>query len=81
MNASELAQVLFTTTLQASDHPTEERVRAAVGERLRTAGPDACAAQIAQEAGDHPEVYVERMRWALNTVNRAYAPRRHLVAA
>jgi hypothetical protein len=81
MNASELAQVLFTTTLQASEHPTDERVRAAIGERLRTTGPSACAAHVAQEAGDHPEAYAERMRWALTTVNRACAPQRQLVAA
>jgi hypothetical protein len=81
MNASDLAQVLFTTTLQASEHPTDERVRAAIGERLRTIGPDACAAHVAQEAGDHPETYRERMHWALYTVERAYAPQRQFAAA
>ncbi|GLZ06932.1 hypothetical protein Acsp03_43980 [Actinomadura sp. NBRC 104412] len=81
MNASDLAQVLYTTTLQASGRPTAARVRAAIGERLLMAGPDVCAAHVAQEAGDHPEVYRERMRWALDAVNRAYAPCRLLAAA
>jgi hypothetical protein len=80
MNASDLAQVLFTTTLQASERPTDARVRDAIEERLRTVGPDRCAAYVAQEAGDHPETYAARMRWALATVNRAYAPYHALAA-
>ncbi|MFB4314393.1 hypothetical protein [Actinomadura sp. 21ATH] len=81
MNASDLAQVLFTTTLQASEHPTDERVREAIGERLRAGDPARFAACVAQEAGDHPQEYAERMRWALDAVDRAYAPRRRLIAA
>ncbi|MFI0348897.1 hypothetical protein [Actinomadura sp. 9N407] len=76
MNASDLAQVLFTTTLQASEHPTDERVREVIGRRLRGGEPGRFAAYVAQEAGDHPEAYAERMRWAIATVDRAYAPSR-----
>jgi hypothetical protein len=95
MNASDLAQVLFTTTLQASEHPSDERVRQAIGTRLRDGDPARFAAYVAQEAGDHPEAYAQRMRWALDAVERAYTPscpvpgrpaprrraRRHLIAA
>jgi hypothetical protein len=28
---------------------------------------------VAQEAGDHPDSYAQRMRWALRAVDRAYA--------
>lgn len=75
---SELAQVLFTTRLQESDHPSPGQVRAAIAERLRgrrhhPATFTAFAARVAQEAGDHPEAYAARMRWALNAVSRAYA--------
>jgi hypothetical protein len=80
MSASDLAQVLFTTALQASDHPSARQVRAAIGDRLRHGDPASCAAYVAQEAGDHPEVYVARMRWALDTVAHVYAPC-HLAAA
>jgi hypothetical protein len=80
MSASDLAQVLFTTPLQASDRPSAERVRAAIDDRLRCADPAHCAARVAQEAGDHPDLYVVRMRWALETVAHSYALR-HLVAA
>ncbi|WP_218005917.1 hypothetical protein [Actinomadura hibisca] len=70
MTASELAQVLFTSRLQASENPTPEQIRAAIDERLCACGGDraVCAASVAQEAGDHPESYAVRMRWALRTV-------------
>jgi len=31
-------------------------------------------AYVAQEAGDHPETYALRMRWALQTVDLAFRP-------
>ncbi|WP_218005862.1 hypothetical protein [Actinomadura hibisca] len=73
MSNTDLAQVLFTTRLQASDRATDEQVRTAITERLRACHGDrrACAALVAQEAGDHPETYAPRMRWALATVARA----------
>lgn len=75
LNVSELAQLLFTTRLQASEHPTPEQVRTAIDERLCDCGGDrtVCAAFVAQEAGDHPEEYAARMRWALRTVADTYA--------
>jgi hypothetical protein len=39
--------------------------------RLCHADPARCAALVAQEAGDHPEAYEARMRWALKAVGRA----------
>jgi hypothetical protein len=76
MSTTELAQVLFTTTLQPSDELSPFQVRRAVDERLCACGgdPSLCAAYVAQEAGDHPETYVRRMRWALTAVARAYSP-------
>jgi hypothetical protein len=72
----DLAAVLFSSTLQESDHPSPEQVRAAVLETLRTCGGDCgqCIARVAEEAGDHPESYSRRMRWSLRTVEAAYAP-------
>jgi hypothetical protein len=74
LSTSDLAQILFSSPLQESDHPSPEQVRTAIHERLCACGGDrtACAAYVAQEAGDHPEVYAARMRWALNTVSHAY---------
>ncbi|MCK2218029.1 hypothetical protein MF672_030195 [Actinomadura sp. ATCC 31491] len=74
MTTTELAQVLFTTALQPSDDLSPYAVREAVTERLCACGgePALCAALVAQEAGDHPETYVRRMRWALGAVADAY---------
>ncbi|WP_219464331.1 hypothetical protein [Nonomuraea rhizosphaerae] len=79
MNTTELAQVLFSTALQPSDELSPFQIREAVDERLCACGGDAswCAAYVAQEAGDHPDTYVTRMRWALGAVAGAY----ELVAA
>ncbi|MEV0389987.1 hypothetical protein [Nonomuraea sp. NPDC050643] len=75
MTTTELAQVLFVTTLQPSDELSPFQIREAVDERLCACGgdPSWCAAYVAQEAGDHPETYVRRMRWALGAVAGAYA--------
>lgn len=83
MSTPELAEILFATTLQASDQPTPADVRAAVGGVLaRDHGAAGCLAVLAQEAGDHPEAYVARMHWALETVRVAYpAPAELAVAA
>jgi hypothetical protein len=74
MTTTELAQVLFTTALQPSDELAPYRIREAVDERLCACGGDPawCAAYVAQEAGDHPDTYVRRMRWALAAVAGAY---------
>ncbi|MBG0816967.1 hypothetical protein [Planomonospora sp. ID82291] len=72
MSMSDLADVLFASALQASDDPSPEQVRAAIEDRLRVCRHDIadCVACVAQEAGDHPETYRERMRWALHAVDR-----------
>ncbi|TDB90980.1 hypothetical protein [Actinomadura sp. 7K534] len=74
LTASELAEILFCSGLQESDRPSAEQVRAAIEARLGACGGDrhACLAVVAQEAGDHPETYLARMRWALTTVSETY---------
>ncbi|GGU95896.1 hypothetical protein ACFHW2_15235 [Actinomadura sp. LOL_016] len=74
MNTIELAQLLYGSALQESDHPSAEEVRTAVDASLGACGgdKDVCLAEIAQEAGDHPDAYLARMRWAIAAVSRAY---------
>ncbi|TDC49964.1 hypothetical protein E1281_22675 [Actinomadura sp. KC345] len=81
MTVSELAEILFCCGLQESDRPTADQVRTAIEDRFGACGGDrlACVAVVAQEAGDHPENYLARMRWALTTVSEAY--RRELTTA
>ncbi|GAA3441723.1 hypothetical protein [Planomonospora venezuelensis] len=76
MSVPELAQVLFASALQASDDPSPDQVRTAVEERLRACHEDLadCVACVAQEAGDHPETYAARMRWALSVAGRVGSP-------
>jgi hypothetical protein len=71
MTTPDLAQILFASPLQASDDPSPEQVRAAIDLGLCACDGDRtrCAAFVAQEAGDHPEAYAARMRWALRTVD------------
>jgi hypothetical protein len=74
VSVSDLAQVLFVSALQASENPSPDQVRTAIEGRLRACDGDCseCAVYVAQEAGDHPETYVTRMRWALDAVIKAY---------
>jgi hypothetical protein len=74
VSVSDLAKVLFVSALQASENPSPDQVRTAVEGRLRACAGDCtgCAVYVAQEAGDHPETYVTRMRWALDAVVEAY---------
>jgi hypothetical protein len=69
--AADFATILFTTTLQESERPEPWQVYAAVRRCLDLADRDHCVARalarLAQEAGDHPEETVRRMRWALRT--------------
>lgn len=58
------ADALFVSTLQRSAEPTAAQVHQAVTAAVRTFGSRGCAAQVAQEFGDHPEMAVARMCWA-----------------
>lgn len=76
-STADLADVLFVSMLQESEAPTPTRVRLVIEEALRISGGDcaACAACVAQEAGDHPDEYARRMHWALTTVETVYGRR------
>jgi hypothetical protein len=73
---SVLAEALFASTLQSSQRPADEEVRAAVRGTLQRLGIGGCAGQVAGEFGDHPETAVARMCWALAAIGRAYAVER-----
>jgi hypothetical protein len=73
-NALEVAraQALFASALQASDQPCPERVHEAVTTTLRRLGNGGCAALLAAEFGDHPELAAARMGWALAVTRMVY---------
>ena len=57
-------EALFVSALQPSDAPTADMMAAAIVSAMHRFGPRGCAARMAQEFGDHPEVAAARMRWA-----------------
>ena len=67
------ADALFASMLQRSDEPTAGQVRQAVAAAVRAHGSRGCAARVAQEFGDHPEIAVARMRWARGVVGDVFA--------
>ena len=60
------AGALFASTLQPSDDATPAQIAVAITTSLlANGGEQGCAAAVAAEYGDHPDVAAERMRWAL----------------
>jgi hypothetical protein len=60
------AEALFVSSLQPSDRPAPQQVRAAIAASLRAyRGASGCAARMAAEYGEYPEQAASRMRWAL----------------
>ena len=58
------ADALFVSVLQCSQQPTAPQVEQAITAAIRAFGDLGCAALVAQEFGEHPEIAVSRMRWA-----------------
>jgi hypothetical protein len=65
------AQALFLSALQPSASPSPDQIRHAVATTLRRVGVRGCAAQVAGEFGDHPDIAVARMSWALAAISRS----------
>ncbi len=66
------SEALFVSALQRSDDPGAEQVRQAIAGAVRELGSQGCAARVAQEFGDHPELAVARMRWARRMVDEMF---------
>lgn len=69
---ADLAHVLFCTQLRAEDTPSADDLRSAIEAELRLHDPTYCRCEVAQEAGDHPDSYHDRMRWCLDAVRSAF---------
>ena len=66
------AAALFASSLQCSDQPSAAQIRQAIVTVTSTLGRTGCAAQVAQEYGEHPETAPARMRWARAAVADAF---------
>jgi hypothetical protein len=66
------SEALFVSALQRSEDPGTEQVRQAIARAVREMGSQGCAARVAQEFGDHPELAVARMRWARRVIDETF---------
>jgi hypothetical protein len=64
-------EALFVSALQPSDRPDAGRMHAAVARAIHEYGEQGCAARVAQEFGDHPDLAVPRMVWVRHTIDAA----------
>jgi hypothetical protein len=70
-------EALFTSQLSTGSHPAYDLVEEAIRLAVRAhGGVRGCAADVAAEYGDHPEIAVPRMRWAIGVVEHLYQVRR-----
>jgi hypothetical protein len=71
------AEALFTSRLATGSQPDYDLVEQVIRVAVRThGGVRGCAADVAREYGDYPEIAVPRMRWARNVVTDLYEGRR-----
>ena len=66
------ADAVFASALQVSQIPDAGQVKRAIAMAVRQLGGRGCAAHVAQEFGEHPELAAPRMRWALQVVADAF---------
>jgi hypothetical protein len=71
------AEALFTSQLSTGSRPTYDVVEKAIRLAVRAhGGVRGCAADVAAEYGDHPELAAPRMRWARDVIEQLYERRR-----
>jgi hypothetical protein len=68
------AEALFVSSLQPSECPSRQAVEQAVTAMILLYGSEGCAAEVATEFGDHPEVAVRRMHWVHDELAGVVAP-------
>ena len=67
-----LVEALFVSDVQPSDAPTRDVVQQAITQTIIRYGTDGCAATVAAEFGDHPDIAVSRMLWVRRVVQTSY---------
>ena len=70
------AEALFVSDLQPSQCPSRDAVEQAVTAMILLHGSEGCAAGVATEFGDHPDIAVRRMHWVHSELTGVLAPRR-----
>jgi hypothetical protein len=57
------AEALFVSDMQPSECPSQHDIEQAITAMLLCYGSDGCAAELAEQFGDHPEASVRRLSW------------------
>jgi hypothetical protein len=67
-----LAEAVFVSDLQPSEHPDSRLVRDTAYAQVFRLGEQGCVEQVAQEFGDHPANAQQRMEWAREVSREAF---------
>lgn len=71
MTTTAIAEALFVSDLEPSQNPSVQILRDAADRMTRRYGPDGCAARMASEFGEHPDLAVRRMTWIRRILDQA----------
>lgn len=63
MTMTRVAEALFVSDLEPPQTPTAAAINATIDRMIERYGMDGCAARMASEVGEHPELAVRRMIW------------------
>jgi hypothetical protein len=63
MTMTRVAEALFVSDIQPSHTPSNQVINATIERMVQQYGVDGCAARMASEFGDHPDLAVRRMIW------------------
>jgi hypothetical protein len=74
MTRAAIAEALFVSDLEPSQNPSGQTIQDVIDRMTRQYGPDGCAARMASEFGDHPDLAVRRMTWIRRIVDLADEP-------
>jgi hypothetical protein len=71
MTRAAAAEALFVSDFQPSQALSARLIRTEVDRMIQRYGADGCAARMAAEYGDHPDLAVRRMGWVREALQAA----------
>lgn len=74
MTSTRIAEALFVSDLEPSQDPSIQMISDAIDRMTQQYGPEGCAAQMASEFGEHPDLAVRRMIWIRRIMDRTGEP-------
>jgi hypothetical protein len=74
LTKTRVAEALFVSDLEPSQNPSVQMIRDAIDRTTQRYGPEGCAARMASEFGEHPDLAVRRMIWVRRIMDGAEGP-------